>query len=143
MLREALSLTESSMLQDVFLSSQTTIHMWFLSQAEQSYIRECSLWSSSDSSSWIYRILITSQQSPQYIRDSLQIQTQAGRDLIQTDLSCTMVRLILFLETLTRCQHVRRTWSLQSLKKSSRRFYLLSMRQALTQRCSITHLNFW
>ena len=43
MLREDLSLTESCMLQDVFSSSQTTIHMWFHSQAEQSYIRECSL----------------------------------------------------------------------------------------------------
>ena len=31
-----------------------------------------------------------------------------------------MVRLTLFLETLTRCQHVRRTWSLLSLKKSSK-----------------------
>ena len=43
MLREDLSLTESCMLQDVFSSSQTTILMWFPSQAEQSYIRECSL----------------------------------------------------------------------------------------------------
>mgnify|MGYP000016558805 CR=1 FL=1 len=90
-----------------------------------------------------YRILIMSQQSPQYIQDSLQIQTQAGRDLIRTDLSCTMVRLTLFLETLTRCQHVRRTWSLQSLKKSSRRFCRLSMRQDLTQQCLIMRLNSW
>lgn len=90
-----------------------------------------------------YRILIMSQQSPQYIQDSLQIQTQAGRDLIQTDLSCTMVRLTLFLETLTRCQPVRRTWSLQSLKKSSRRFCRLSMRQDLTQQCLIMRLNSW
>ena len=84
-----------------------------------------------------------SQQSPQYIQDSLQIQIQAGRDLIQTDLSYTMVRLTLFLETLTRCQHVRRTWSLLSLKKSSRRFCRLSMRQDLTQQCLIMRLNSW
>lgn len=62
---------------------------------------------------------------------------------IQTDLSCTMVRLTLFLETLTRCQPVRRTWSLQSLKKSSRRFCRLSMRQDLTQQCLIMRLNSW
>ena len=110
-LKKDWNLIVSFILHEEYLNSPTRIPMWYLFPAERLYTKECFWFPSFVCSLMICRTWIMNQPLPWYIPALVPIHSQAGNVLIQTALSCTMVKSIPFVVMQTKCLPVKRPWN--------------------------------